>query len=82
MAEALRLMKENGFAVVNLDSVINLEKPKLRPYINAIRENLARSLEIEIDCVSVKAKTGEGVDAVGKSNAIKAEAVILLGKTQ
>ncbi|MGI8849412.1 MAG: 2-C-methyl-D-erythritol 2,4-cyclodiphosphate synthase [Pyrinomonadaceae bacterium] len=82
LAEALRLMKENGFAVVNLDSVINLEKPKLRPYINAIRENLARSLEIEIDCVSVKAKTGEGVDAVGKSNAIKAEAVILLGKTQ
>lgn len=82
LAEALRLMKENGFAVVNLDSVINLEKPKLRPYIYAIRENLARSLEIEIDCVSVKAKTGEGVDAVGKSNAIKAEAVILLGKTQ
>ncbi len=80
LSEAMRLMKEKGFAVVNLDSVINLEKPKLRPYINAIRENLARSLEIEIECVSVKAKTGEGVDAVGKSNAIKAEAVILLEK--
>lgn len=82
LAEALRLMKQKGFAVVNIDSIISLEKPKLRPYINAIRENLARSLEIEIDWVSVKAKTGEGVDAVGKSNAIKAEAVILLGKTQ
>jgi len=80
LAEALRLMKQKGFAVVNIDSIISLEKPKLRPYINAIRENLARSLEIEIDCVSVKAKTGEGVDAVGKSNAIKAEAVILLEK--
>lgn len=78
LTEALRLMKEKGFAIVNLDSIISLEKPKLRPFINAIRENLARSLEIEVDCVSVKAKTGEGVDAVGKSDAIKAEAVILL----
>jgi len=81
LAEALRLMKQKGFAVVNIDSIISLEKPKLRPYINAIRENLARSLEIEIDWVSVKAKTGEGVDAVGKCQAIKAEAVILLEKT-
>jgi len=78
--ESIRLMKEKNFAVVNVDSVINLEKPKLRPFINAIRENLARSLEIEIEAVSVKAKTGEGVDAVGTGGAIKAEAVILLEK--
>jgi 2-C-methyl-D-erythritol 2,4-cyclodiphosphate synthase len=45
-----------------------------------MRENLARNLEIDISCVSVKAKTGEGVDAIGKSQAIKAEAVILLEK--
>lgn len=80
LAEALRLMNEKGFSVVNIDSIISLEKPKLRPYINAIRKNLARSLGIEIDCVSVKAKTGEGVDAVGNSNAMKAETVILLEK--
>ncbi len=80
LAEALRLMKEKGFVVVNIDSIVSLEKPKLRPYINTIRENLARSLEIEIDCVSVKAKTGESVDSVGTGSAIKAEAVILLEK--
>ena len=77
-AEAVRLMKEKSFRVINIDSIINLEKPKLRPYIEQIRENLARNLEIDISCVSVKAKTGEAVDAVGKCQAIKAEAVILL----
>lgn len=80
LREAARLLKEKNFAVVNIDSVISLEIPKLRPYIDEMRENLARTLEIEIDCVSVKAKTGEKVDAVGKSEAIKAEAVVLLQK--
>lgn len=78
LREAVRLMREKGFCVVNLDSIINLEKPKLRPFIEKMRENLARDLEIEIGCVSIKAKTGEKVDAVGKQEAIKAEAVILL----
>ncbi len=82
LAEALRLMKEKGFRVVNLDSIINLEKPKLRPFIEKMRENLAKVLEIEIDCVSVKAKTGEKVDSVGRGEAIKAEAVVLLEKDE
>ena len=76
--EAMQMMKIKGFHVVNLDSTISLEKPKLRPHIDAMRENLARCLEIDLDCVSVKAKTGEQVDAVGEHRAIKAEAVILL----
>lgn len=78
LAEAARLMKENGFRVVNLDTTINLEKPKLRPHIEAMRENLAKILEVEIEQISIKAKTGEKVDAVGKSRAVKTEAVILL----
>ncbi len=80
LAEAVRLMKEKSFSVVNVDSIINLEKPKLRPHIDEMRENLARNLEIEIECVSVKAKTGEKVDAVGESRAVKTEAVVLLQK--
>ncbi|HYP51650.1 MAG TPA: 2-C-methyl-D-erythritol 2,4-cyclodiphosphate synthase, partial [Pyrinomonadaceae bacterium] len=70
--------REKGFRVVNLDSTISLEKPKLRPHIEAMRRNLAEILEIEIDSVSVKAKTGEAVDAVGERRAIIAEAVVLL----
>ncbi|HEX8636739.1 MAG TPA: 2-C-methyl-D-erythritol 2,4-cyclodiphosphate synthase [Pyrinomonadaceae bacterium] len=75
---AVGLMKEKGYAIANLDSVIDLEKPKLRPFIDEMRENLAIALEVEIACVSVKAKTGEKVDAVGAGKAIKAEAVILI----
>jgi 2-C-methyl-D-erythritol 2,4-cyclodiphosphate synthase len=81
LIEAVRMMKEKGFEVVNLDSTINLEKPKLRPHIQAMRESLAKNLEIELDCVSVKAKTGEKIDAVGESRAIKAEVVVLLKKS-
>ena len=74
----LGLIKEKGFSVANIDSVIHLEKPKLREFVDKMRENIANALEIEIDCVSVKAKTGEKVDAVGEWRAIKCEAVVLL----
>lgn len=77
---AVGLIKEKGFRIANLDSVINLEQPKLRPFIEKMRENLANALEIEIGCVSIKAKTGEKVDAVGENRAIKTEAIVLLEK--
>lgn len=78
LREAVRMMKEKGFLVENIDTVINLEKPKLRPHIEEMRKKLAVVLEIEIDSVSIKAKTGEKVDAVGNLQAIKTEAVVLL----
>lgn len=78
LEEVVRMMKEKGFRVINIDSTIHLEKPKLRPHIEKMREKIAHCLEIEIAQVSVKAKTGEKVDAIGKQEAIKAEAVILL----
>ncbi len=81
LKHTIELMNEKSYRVVNLDSTIHLEKPKLRPFIDKIRGNLARAFEIEIDCVSVKAKTGEGVDAVGRIEAVKAEAVVLLQTT-
>lgn len=75
---AVGLMKEKGFAIENVDSTISLEKPKLRPFIDAMRESLAVALEVEVDRVSVKAKTGEGIGEVGTQAAIRAEAVVLL----
>ncbi len=81
LGEAVRMIKEKDFVVVNVDSTISLETPKLRPYIDRMRENLARMLEVEIESVSVKAKTGELVDAVGRGEAIRAEAVVLLAKS-
>jgi len=75
---AVGLAKERGYEVVNIDTTINLELPKLRPYIDEIRTGLANALRIDIGQVSVKAKTGEAVDAVGERRAIQAQAVVLL----
>ena len=75
---AVGLIKERGYRVVNVDSVVSLEKPKLSPYIGEIRESLAAALEVEAGMVSVKAKTNEKMDAVGRGEAIRAEAVVLL----
>lgn len=81
LVEAARLMKENGYAVANLDSVIELQAPKLRPHIETMRENLAKALDIDIGCVSVKAKTGEGIGEIGTRQALRAQAVVLIAKT-
>ncbi len=67
-----------GFAVVNVDSTVSLESPRLRLYIDKMREGLAVVLEVTHDRVSVKAKSGEGVDAVGEGRAVRAEAVVML----
>ncbi len=77
---AFGLIKERGCEIANLDCVIDLERPKLRPYIDAMRQNIAIALEINIDQVSVKAKSGEKVDAVGELRAVRAQAVVLLTK--
>lgn len=76
--EAVRMMTENGYKIVNVDSTISLEKPKLRPHIDSMRENLSKSLDIKLSCVSIKAKTGEKIGAIGENRAIKAEVIILL----
>jgi len=78
LREAARMMREKGFRIVNVDSTISLEKPKLRPYIQQMRTNLAQVLEIDVSCISVKAKTGEGVGTIGERKAVKTETVILL----
>jgi len=75
---AVDLVKEKGYSVLNLDSVIDLEKPKLRPHIDAMRANLAEAMGLDIDRVSVKAKTGEAVDSVGERRAVRAQAIVLV----
>ena len=78
LARVMWLAGERGYAVTNLDATIMLEEPKLRPYVQEMRDNLARVLGVSIGCVSVKAKTGEGLDAVGQGLAITVQAVVLL----
>ena len=72
------LAHERGFEIANLDCNVMLERPKLREHIDAMRENLAKVLNVEIACVSVKAKTGERLDAVGRGEAVTVQAIVLL----
>lgn len=78
---AVKLIEEKGYSVVNFDSVVDLEKPKLRPHIETMRANLSHALGVDLSSVSIKAKTGEAVDGVGERRAVRAEAIVLIVKT-
>ena len=72
------LLAEKGFVVENIDSTIIAQAPKMRPYIEAMRENIARALGLEAEFVSVKATTEEGMGFTGAGEGISAQAVCLL----
>jgi 2-C-methyl-D-erythritol 2,4-cyclodiphosphate synthase len=78
LARVVELISEKGYGVVNLDAVVMAERPKLRPYIEAMREQLAVVLRVDVDCVSVKAKTSEGLESVGRGEAMAAQAITLI----
>lgn len=64
--------------IANIDTTVVLQAPKLNPFTDAIRANLAADLQIDIEAVSVKPKTHEKVDSVGRGEAVEAYAVVLL----
>lgn len=72
-----RLEKE-AWRVANIDATIIAQHPRLAPHISSMRRNLAEALDISADRVSVKAKTNEGIDAVGRGEAIAVQAVALV----
>jgi 2-C-methyl-D-erythritol 2,4-cyclodiphosphate synthase len=78
LSRVMWLARERSLHVVNVDSTILLETPKLRSYVDSMRENIAGVLGIDTSCVSVKAKTGEGMDAVGQGLAVTAQAAVLM----
>jgi 2-C-methyl-D-erythritol 2,4-cyclodiphosphate synthase len=78
LVQVRRLLERAGFRIVNLDATIGLEKPKLAPHIPRMKRTLAKTLGIRVDQVSVKAKTGEGIGAIGKGKAVRADAIALI----
>jgi 2-C-methyl-D-erythritol 2,4-cyclodiphosphate synthase len=78
LARVVWLAHERSCQIVNVDSTVMLEIPKLRPYVFSMREKIAEVLGVDISCVSIKAKTGEGLDAVGQGLAVSAQAVVLV----
>jgi 2-C-methyl-D-erythritol 2,4-cyclodiphosphate synthase len=73
-----RLIVAHGFSVTNIDAVVIAERPRLGPRITAMRESIARTLDIEPSRVNVKATTNEGLGSLGSGDAIAAQAVALL----
>jgi 2-C-methyl-D-erythritol 2,4-cyclodiphosphate synthase len=78
LARVVELIAALGYQVGNVDATVLAERPKLEPHIQAIRERLASVLGVHLDQVSVKAKTSEGLESVGRGEAIAVQAVTLL----
>ncbi len=80
LRRCLDMVEERGYRLVNADITIAAERPHLRQYIDKMRENLAKTMRISIDCVGIQAMSNEGMDAVGRGEAIKANAIVLVEK--
>jgi 2-C-methyl-D-erythritol 2,4-cyclodiphosphate synthase len=74
------LVREAGYGVLNIDATVLAQQPKLAPHRDAMRANIAADLGLDIDAVSVKATTTEGLGSVGRGEAISAHAVCLLAR--
>ncbi|PSJ80397.1 2-C-methyl-D-erythritol 2,4-cyclodiphosphate synthase [Neisseria iguanae] len=80
LREAYKAVQAQGWQVVNVDSTIITQQPKLRPHIDAMRANIAEDLGIGISCVNVKGKTNEKLGYLGRMEAIETQAAVLLAR--
>lgn len=78
LQEAMRRVRAAGWQLVNVDSTIIAQQPKLAPHIDAIRARIAALLDIDVSCVNVKGKTNEKLGYLGRAEAIETQAVCLL----
>ncbi|MCD7970331.1 MAG: 2-C-methyl-D-erythritol 2,4-cyclodiphosphate synthase [Alistipes sp.] len=78
LAKVYGLARERGYRLVNADMTVLMQRPKLRPHIDAMRANIARALSVPVDTVSVKATTEEKLGFTGSEQGAAAHAVVLL----
>ena len=80
LEKTVELIKNQGYKIINIDSNIICQKPKLSPYIIQMRENIAKKINIDVNQISIKAKTNEKLDSVGQELSISSNAVVLVEK--
>lgn len=80
LGKVVQILKQEGYAVVNVDTIIIAQRPKLLPFIEKMTQNIASSLGIEGNAVNVKATTTEGLGFAGREEGIAAQAVALVRK--
>ena len=76
LTRAVAMLREHGYGVSNVDTVVVAEKPRLRPFVERMRERLAAALELETNAVNVKATTAEQMGALGRAEGIQAQAIV------
>lgn len=82
LSAVAKRLSDNGYAIVNIDSTVIAQRPKLSPHIDTMRENLACAAGIDVTSVSVKATTEEGLGFTGSGEGIAASAIALIEKTK
>lgn len=82
LEECVKMMKAKGYRVNNLDALIMIEKPKMAPYIETMKENIAQALACDLSQINVKATRGEKLGYIGREEGVMAQAVILLVKDE
>ena len=80
VSKVVEMMNEKGYKVNNVDIFVSLEKPKLKDYLDEMRNNVAQLLKVDVSQVSIKAGTNEGCGEVGKGEAIEATSMVMLRK--
>lgn len=78
LKEVARMLRDKGYKVVNVDATVLAERPKLACHIDKMRQNIADALSVDVDCISVKATTEEGLGFTGAGEGIAAHAVCLI----
>ncbi len=81
LAKTYELIKSKGYGIVNIDSTICLEAPKIKPYTQQMQEIISKLIEIETTDISIKATTAERMGFVGRMEGLSAYATVLLEKT-
>ena len=82
LEEVGKMMSDKGYRIGNVDSLIMIEKPKMAPYIEKMRDNIASALHTDISNISVKATRGEGLGFVGRREGVLAQAIVLLEEVE
>ncbi len=78
LTEVGKLIKSKGYKIGNIDATIIAQQPKMRPHIDSMRANIAKALDIDIDCINVKATTEEGLGFTGSMEGISSQSIALL----
>lgn len=82
LRKSAELLRTKGFKILNVDSTILCEGPKMSPFYLKMRTNIAEALDVAVECTSVKAKTMEGMGEIGRKEAIAAQAIALIEETK